>query len=332
MTGKPSSVIRGKIFSLRLMLTLGIVVMLIKLYAFIITGSNAILSDALESFVNIAASGFALYSVYYSAKLKDSDHPYGHGKMEFVAVGFEGALIFSTGIFIVIKSVMNLFTKHEIVEIDLGITITAASGVILFFMGNYLKAKAKKLNAEVLEAEGKHFLIDSLTSAAIITGLIIYRFTNYYWIDSVLAILLSFHIMYSGYKITKQSMDTLLDKADMTVINKIAGIMQTNRRVSWIDVHNLRVQKFGHYLHVDCHLTLPFYETLEEVHNEVKIMEDILNDNFDNKIELFVHTDPCLIIPCNICKVKDCNYRLNDFQKEIVWTSTNIMENKKHRL
>jgi cation diffusion facilitator family transporter len=314
------------------MLTLGIVVMLIKLYAFIVTGSNAILSDALESFVNIAASGFALYSVMYSSKLKDSDHPYGHGKMEFVAVGFEGALIFSTGIFIVIKSVMNLFTAHEIVEVDLGILITAASGVILFLMGRYLNAKAKKLNADVLKAEGKHFIIDSLTTAAIITGLIIYRFTGYYWIDCALAILLSIHIMYSGYKMTKQSMDTLLDKADMNVIHKIATVMQTNRRPAWIDVHNLRVQKFGHYLHIDCHLTLPFYATLQEVHDEVTQVEKILNENFDNKIELFVHTDPCMQKPCNICRVNDPKYRLKEFQKEVEWNAENMMRNKKHHL
>jgi cation diffusion facilitator family transporter len=314
------------------MLTLGIVVMLIKLYAFIVTASNAILSDALESFINIAASGFALYSVLFSSKLKDSDHPYGHGKMEFVAVGFEGALIFCTGIFIVIKSVMNLFTDHEIVKVDLGIILTAASGVILFLMGKYLNAKAKKLNADVLKAEGKHFMIDSLTTAAIITGLIIYRFTGYYWIDSALAILLSVHIMYSGFKITKQSMDTLLDKADMNMINKIAQVMQTNRRIAWIDVHNLRVQKFGHYLHIDCHLTLPFYATLQEVHDEVKHMENILNDNFDNKIELFVHTDPCMQLPCNICRVADPKYRLQDFKKEVEWNAGNLMRNKKHHL
>ncbi|HKR04041.1 MAG TPA: cation diffusion facilitator family transporter [Bacteroidia bacterium] len=332
MSVKTTSVIRGKLHSLRLMLTLGIVVMLIKLYAFIVTGSNAILSDALESFVNIAASGFALYSVMYSSKLKDSDHPYGHGKMEFVAVGFEGALIFCTGIFIVIKSVMNLFTAHEIVEVDLGIIITAASGVILFLMGKYLNAKAKKLNADVLKAEGKHFIIDSLTTAAIITGLIIYRFTGYYWIDSALAILLSIHIMYSGYKMTKQSMDTLLDRADMNVIHKIATVMQTNRRPAWIDVHNLRVQKFGHYLHIDCHLTLPFYATLQEVHDEVTQVEKILNENFDNKIELFVHTDPCMQKPCNICRVNDPQYRLKEFQKEVEWNAGNMMRNKKHHL
>jgi len=249
-----------------------------------------------------------------------------------VAVGCEGALLFCTGIFIVIKSGMNFFTEHLVVEVDLGLIVTAASGVILFIMGKYLRSKAKKLNAEVLRAEGKHYLLDSLTTAAIIVGLIIYRFTNYLWIDSAIAILISFHIMASGFKLTKQSMDSLLDKADISVINKIVAIMQANRRASWIDVHNLRVQKFGHYLHVDCHLTLPFYARLDEVHDEIKHLENILNDNFENKIELFVHADPCMQMPCNICRVNDPEFRLKDFQKEIVWTASNIMENKKHRL
>lgn len=329
---KNKSPLRIKVHALRLVLFLGILVMLIKFFAFYITGSNAILSDALESFINIVASAFALYSVLYSAKLKDSDHPYGHGKMEFVAVGFEGGLIFLTGIFIIIKSVINLLSKHQVNDVDAGIAITAVSGILLFTMGNYLKTQAKKTGAEILAADAKHLIIDSLTSAGLIAGLLIYKLTGFYWIDSVLAMLLSFHIMYSGFKMIKQALDSLLDKADMNIINKIADVMQSKRNDSWIDVHNLRLQKFGHYLHVDCHLTLPFYASLNEVHAEVKTLEKTLNSKFNNNVELFVHTDPCQQEPCNICKVTNCSFRQMDFQKEIKWTPVNIMENKKHRL
>lgn len=329
---KNKSVIKSKIYSLKLILILGILVMLIKFTAFAITGSNAILSDALESFINIIASGFALYSVLFSAKLKDSDHPYGHGKMEFIAIGFEGALIFLTGIFIIIKSIINLVSKHEIKEIDTGIIIVAVSGILLFFMGNYLIVKAKKLNAPVLKADGKHLMIDSFTSAGLIVGLIFFKLTGYYWIDSVLAIILSLHIMFSGYKMIKQATDSLLDKADMKTIEEIATVLQNKRQDTWIDVHNLRLQKFGHYLHVDCHLTLPFYATLDDVHHEVKKFEKTLNNEFNNTIELFVHTDPCMQLPCNICNLKNCAFRKMTFEKELEWTQNNLVKNKKHRL
>jgi cation diffusion facilitator family transporter len=325
--------IRSKVFAVRLVLIFSVIIMAIKFVAYKVTMSNAVLSDALESLINIATSSFTLYSIYYSSKLRDLDHPYGHGKIEYLAVGFEGALIIGTGIYILFKSGYNLIHPNTLENVDEGIILTAISGLAMYFIGTYMKRKGKELNSLPLIADGQHFHVDTLTSVGLIVGLGLYHLTGLAWIDPLLAIALAIHIMMSGYKLTKESIDRLLDKADEESIGKIASSLQNNRHDNWIDIHNLRSQKFGHYIHVDCHLTLPFYLTLEKVHSEVKLLETELNRDFDHSVELFVHTDPCNEeLPCDICSVKDCVFRKKAFVKSVEWTQANLIINKKHKL
>ncbi len=306
--------------------------MIVKFFAYYVSKSNAVLSDALESFINIATSGFTLYSLYYSAKLKDDDHPYGHGKIEYLAIGFEGALILGTGVYILVKSANNFLHPVPLENINGGILLTAISGLAMFFIGTFLKRKGRELNSRPLIADGEHFHLDTLTSIALVAGLSIYELTGWYWIDPVLASLLAFHIMGSGYKLAKESVDHLLDKADFKTISKVVDALSLHRRDCWIDIHNLRLQKFGQYLHIDCHITMPFYYSLEQVHDEIKLLERELNSEFNNNLELFIHTDPCQMIPCNLCKVKDCPFRKQPFYKIVEWTPDNVMQNKKHSL
>ena len=319
-----------KIKAIRLILIIGFVIVTIKFIAYAYTDSTAILSDALESIINIIASGFALYSIYYSARHKDEDHPYGHGKMEYVAVGFEGALIFLTGIIIIIESIIKLFEKHVVQQVDIGLLLTLLSSLILLGMGLFLKQKGKKLKSEVLIADGKHLITDVVTSVGIIIGLIAYRFTGWYWIDSTIAMVLALHIIFSGYELIRQSLDTLLDKADMDTIENVASILQKNRKSNWIDVHNMRLQKFGSQMHIDCHMTMPFYESLESIHNNINEVEQILNSELHNTVELFIHVDPCDKKPCSICKVTECRFREQNFSHEITWSSANLIINKRH--
>lgn len=332
MNTKYNNNVKEKKRAIQLILILGVLILGIKFLAYFKTGSTAILSDALESLINIVAGAFALFSIIYSSKLKDEDHPYGHGKMEYVAVGFEGALIFTTGIVIIGKSLSNLFSKHEMHEVETGMILTVISGVMMFVMGTFLKVRGKKLNSQILIADGKHLIVDVVTSAGLVAGLLAYKLTNYFWIDSVMAMVFAIHITWSGFKLVKQALDTLLDKADVESIEKIAALLQSKRRGSWIDIHNLRLQKFGDFMHVDCHVTMPYYESLEKVHDEIKAIEKVLVDEYDNQVELFVHTDPCEQLPCRLCKVTPCAVRRVDFEKEVIWTATILMQNKKHEL
>lgn len=324
--------IKSKVSAIRWVLFFSIIIMLIKFSAWYFSKSEAILSDALESFINIATSFFALYSLFYASKLKDADHPYGHGKIEYLAVGFEGALIFGTGMYIIINAVQHFYNPHELENVDIGIVLTVVSTLGMYWMSRYLRKKGEENNSAILKADGQHFKADAITSGGLIIGLFAYRFTGWAWIDPTLAILLALHIMGSGIKLLRESINHLLDKADLETIESITASLQQYRDESWIDIHNLRLQKFGHYLHVDCHLTLPFYYQLDEVHEQIKKLESVLNRDVENQVEVFVHTDPCMEIPCNICSVKECAFRKTPQVSQIKWTSENLMLNKKHQL
>jgi cation diffusion facilitator family transporter len=324
--------LKSKVNSLRVVLIISAGLTLVKFYTYYLTHSYAVLSDAFESIINIAATGFALYSVTYAARLKDADHPYGHGKMEYVAAGFEGALIFFTGIYIFINAIFSLINGKTIHHIEEGIVLTAITTLILLAMGLHVLSKGKKLQSFVMIADGKHILTDVATSAGLVFALLLYKFTQFVWIDGLVALLLSIFILFNGYKLIKESLNNLMDRADVTLIEKIAASLQSIRRDKWIDIHNLRMQKFGRYIHIDCHMTFPFYETLETVHDEIKLLERQLNKTTNYTVELFIHTDPCEQKPCSICAIGNCNFRKKDFVKEIIWTRENIMVNKKHSL
>ncbi len=332
MRKAPAIDIRSKLAAVKWVLFLSILIMLVKFTAWYFSGSQAILSDALESLINIATSIFTLYSLIYASRLKDTDHPYGHGKVEYLTVGFEGALIFGTGIFIIYHAVLNVINPLPLKKLDIGIVLTVLSTIAMWYIGYYLKKKGTELNSLALKADGIHFRTDALTSIGLLAGLILYKISGWYWVDPVLAMLLAIHIMWSGMQLVKESTDRLMDKADFDTIEKLTHSLKKYRKDAWIDIHNLRLQKFGHYLHVDCHLTLPYYYTLEEVHAQIKLLEKDLNRDFDNHVELFVHTDPCIQLPCNICSLKECIQRKSPFIEKIEWTTRNLMENKKHKL
>ncbi len=324
--------IRSKVTAVKWVLLFSFLIMGVKFTAWYFSHSQAVLSDALESLINIATSTLTLYSLIYASRLRDNDHPYGHGKIEYLAVGFEGALIFGTGIFIIFQSVLHLIHPEQLKDVNTGLFLTAFSAIAMWFIGRFLKRKGEALNSLPLQADGAHFNADAVTSLGLIVGLSVYNLTGWLWVDPVLAILLSIHIMFSGFKLLREAIDRLLDKADVESIERITVALQRYRHRAWIDIHNLRLQKFGHYLHVDCHLTLPFYYTLEEVHHQIKLLENELNRDFNNHVELFVHTDPCLQMQCRLCALQECMFRKEPFIRTVEWTTPALMENKKHQL
>ena len=324
--------VNSRIRIIRIVLLLSVVIMLVKFLAFWFTHSGAVLSDALESLINIATSMFTLYSIIYAARMKDEDHPYGHGKVEYFAIGFEGALIFGTGIYIIIHSINRFIQREPLQDVDAGMILTAISGLAMFFIGSFLKKKGAELHSQPLKADGAHFHADTVTSIGLIGGLLLYRFTGWYWIDPLLAAVLALHIIFSGFVLLRESVDRLMDKVDMKTVRLVTDVLQNTRRATWIDIHNLRVQKFGDNLHIDCHLTLPFYLSLEQVHDEIKLLEAEIEKALPYSVELFVHTDPCQQIPCVLCAAPDCRFRKSPMLKRVIWNSENLMQNKKHQL
>lgn len=310
-----------------------IVLMAVKFFAYFLTGSNAILTDALESVINVVASGFALFSVYFSAQPKDKDHPYGHGKIEFLSAGIEGGMILIAGLLILAKSIYNFFSPHEINSLSTGTILIAAAGFLNFILGYFLVKTGKKHNSMILIADGKHLISDTLSSIGLILGLLLILFTKQFWLDNVLAIIFGAIIITTGYKLLKQSADNLLDKADDEKLKMFINIFKKNRTNQWIDIHNLRIQQYGAHLHVDCHLTLPWYDSLEKTHHEVKSLEKLVKENITGDVEFFIHADPCTAFAsCEICLLNECPERKAAFVKKIEWTIDTLSGNEKHKI
>ena len=304
--------------------------MLAKFTAYFITSSNSILTDAAESIVNILASLFAFYSIYIAAQPRDNNHPYGHGKVEFFSVFIEGSLIIMAGILICFKSIYNLFYPHEIQALVDGTLIIAVAGLINFILGYYLISQSRKLNSLTLFADGKHLQTDAYTSVGIVAGLILIYITGLYYLDSIISILIGFYIIYSGYKLVRQSVSGLMDESNFDTTEEIISILNEHRKESWIDIHNLRTQRYGTDLHIDCHITLPFYFNLNKVHEEVSEVDKLVNHNANSQIEFFIHADPCIPECCHYCRMPACEQRTEPKQVDILWTTENVTKNQKH--
>jgi len=311
-------------------LCISVVLMLAKFGAYFITHSNAILTDAAESIVNVLASAFAFYSIYLATLPKDENHPYGHGKVEFFSAFVEGSLIGIAGLIIIFKSSYDLIFPKEIFKLMDGAIIIGVTGLINMLVGYYLINTGKKHRSLTLEADGKHLLTDAVTSAGLVLGIMVITITKVYWLDSVISILLGFYILYNGYKLTRTSVGGLMDESNTQLVKTIVEVLQNSRQDSWIDVHNLRAQQYGADLHIDCHITLPYYYDLNRVHTEISGIDKLLNGTGEHDTELFIHADPCLPECCNYCKIPNCPVRQHAFEGEIMWTVENATKNKKH--
>jgi len=314
----------------RIIAVVGVVLFLVKIYAWYKTGSVAILTDALESTINVIAGLIGLYSLYLSSLPKDHNHPYGHGKVEFISASIEGALITIAGVVIIYEAVSELQNPKTIEKLDLGLILVSLTAVINYVLGFYAIKKGKKNNSLALIASGKHLQTDTYSTIGIIVGLIILYFTKISWIDSVTALIFAGFIIYTGYKIVRESISGIMDETDELLLKEVVDFLSEERRENWIDLHNLRIIKYGSTLHFDCHMTVPWYFNIEEGHKEVDALEDAVKNHFGDRIELFVHLDACKEYSCNICSKTDCSVRKHPFQEKIKWTMQNVSLNKKH--
>jgi cation diffusion facilitator family transporter len=308
-----------------------VVLFVFKIIAWQITQSVAVLTDALESTVNVVAGFISLYSLYVAAKPRDKDHPYGHGKAEFVSAAVEGSLVAIAGVVIIYEAINNIIHPHEIQKLDTGMAIIGFTAFANYATGWYAIRTGKKNNSLALIASGKHLQSDTYSTIGIILGMALIFFTHWIWLDSVVAIGFAFFIIYTGYGIVRSSIAGIMDEADMEMLEKLVASMNTKRRENWVDLHNLRIIKFGSVIHVDCHLTVPWYLNVHEAHNEVDAFSAIARDEFGESVELFVHADGCLDFSCRICSKSDCTVRKIPFEKRIEWDVHNIASDEKHR-
>ena len=311
---------------------IAVLLFIIKIIAWYLTHSVAILTDALESIVNVIASFIGLYSLYVSARPRDADHPYGHGKAEFLSAAIEGTLITVAGFIIIYEAINNLLHPHSIKQLDYGILLIAVTAIVNYIAGSYCVKTGKKNNSLALIASGKHLQSDTWSTIGIIGGLALIYFTHLSWIDSTVAIIFAFIIIFTGYKIVRSSIAGIMDEADKTLLKKLVSSLNLQRTPNWIDLHNLRIIKYGGTLHLDCHLTVPWYLNVHEAHNEIDALSNLVKKEYGESVELFVHSDGCLDFSCKICTVQECKVRKHPFERKVEWTIDNISKNYKHQL
>lgn len=310
-----------------LSLLVGFLMFIGKIGAYIITGSAAVLSDALESIVHIAATGFAFYSLHLSTKPADKEHPYGHGKIEFFSAGFEGAMIIIAALSIIIYAIRDIIIGKEITSIDIGTAIIATASIINLLLGLFLIRIGKKTNSLILIADGKHVLTDSITSFGAVAALVLVLFTGIKLFDPIIAIILALNIIWTGKSLIRESIGGLMNENTDNIINKISAGLEKQREYypDWIDVHRLRYWKSGEKYLIDFHLIVPYYKTVLESHQTVDLLESTIIDALNtNQVESLIHLDPCNPKCCYICNMPFCEVREEVFSKYISWDANKI--------
>ncbi|MBP6809961.1 MAG: cation transporter [Saprospiraceae bacterium] len=308
-----------------------IVLFVLKVTAYFLTNSVAVLTDALESTVNVVTGFTGLYSLRLAAKPRDDDHPYGHGKIELISASFEGILILVAGLIIVYEALINLMHPHTVGQLDTGIMIVSFTAIVNYALGLWCIRTAREQHSVALEASGKHLHSDTWTTAGIVVGLLLLRFTGIAWIDSAIALVFALFIIVEGGKIIRKTIAGLTDEADAELLKRLIVALNQQKRDNWIDLHNLRVIKYGSVLHLDCHITVPWYFNVNQAHTEVDSLDLLIAKEFDQSLELFVHTDGC--VPpgsCRVCPIQNCEVRKAPFEGRLEWTLENVTLNQKH--
>lgn len=314
----------------RYIVILSVVLFLIKIAAWLLTNSVAILTDALESTVNVVAAIIGLYSIILASKPRDINHPYGHGKAQYISAAIEGALISLAGLVIIYEAIQQLINPVPIEKLNMGIYLTVFSGLVNYLAGIYAIKRGKKDRSLILESAGNHMLTDAYSTLAMVIGLTILLLTKLYWLDSAIAMTFAFIILLTGYRVIRRSLTGIMDEANVKTLQEVIDLLQNKRKDDWVDLHNLRVLDQGQTMHVDAHLTLPWYYDVKKAEEEIHLLEEMIDTNFENKIDVFIHVDACQPYQCHLCAKKDCDVRQEKFKEQLEWNIKNVWEDAKH--
>jgi cation diffusion facilitator family transporter len=302
-------------FTLALALTL----MGVKLAAFWLTGSRALLSDALESVVNVVTGAFGLFSVYLAGQPPDQSHPYGHGKVEFFAAGIQGSMILVAALGIVREAAPRLLDPRPIENLGSGMLLAAAAGVVNCIVGLVLLRRGKRVHSATLEGEGKHLLTDVITTGGVLIGLVWVRMTGWLVIDPVAACVVAVSIAWSGIGLLREAAERLMDRSDPELLKEIAQVLERDRQPAWIEVHLLRAWRSGEFAHMDFHLALPRFWNLEQMHDTQFQLVGHLIRRLGRPGEVLVHADPCWDALCAECDFEPCPIRSAPFVGRTGW-------------
>jgi cation diffusion facilitator family transporter len=230
------------------------------------------------------------------------------------------------------NATLGLLHPHPVARPDWGVLLLASTAVVNLGVGLLLVRAGKRLRSVALVGDGQHLYIDALTSIVSSVALVLVAATGVVRFDAGAALLLGGFILVNGGQMLRRSISGLMDETDTAIVAEVIAELQAQRRAPWIDVHNLRVQRYGANLHIDCHMQMPYYFTLEQVHTQLHDIEELIRARFAVEVEMFVHADPCTFAACSLCLMPDCPVRQHPLRHEVSWNLSNAVKNERHQL
>jgi cation diffusion facilitator family transporter len=279
-----------------LSLLIGLVMLGLKMGAFLMTGSATILSDALESVVHVAAVGFMFWCFRFASAPPDAEHPYGHGKAEYLSIGFEGGAIVLAAGAIIWEAVAGLIAGHQPQHVDVGFGLIVLAALINLALGSWLVHIGRKTRSAIIEADGQHVLSDVWTSAGVLAGVgVLWLMPADHparvWVDGGIAIVLALFILWVGGRLVRQAMRGLLDEADPEMVGKVVEAINAIRDPAWRDIHNLRLRRSGDAIYVDFHLVVPSLWSVAAAHAAVEKLENHILGVLGAQGAVLIHLD-----------------------------------------
>ncbi|MGH7397754.1 MAG: cation diffusion facilitator family transporter [Candidatus Rokuibacteriota bacterium] len=295
-------------------LLVSVVLLVVKYQAYRLTGSTAILSDALESIVNVVAAVFAIGALVFAGRPADRNHPYGHGKMEFLSAAFEGGLIAFAALVIIYEVIQSLIRGVDLRALDVGLAIVLGAGLANLALGWYLVRTGRRYDSLTLVADGRHVLADSYTSAGIVVGLLLVRLTGITQLDPLVAAVVALNLMWTGVRLVRQAAAGLLDEEDTPLLGRLLDVLGPHVGQGIIRIHHLRAIRAGRFHHVDAHLVVPEFWSVERAHEVTEDLAERVMKELGVEGEMTLHTDPCHRIYCAMCDLDDCPIRREPFR------------------
>jgi len=284
-----------------------VVLMLVKFAAYALTGSAAVFSDAMESIVNVIAAAIASYALILAHRPADAEHPYGHGKIEFVSAGFEGGMILLAAVVIAAKTLDTVFFHTIRVDaLNSGVLLVGATMIVNWVVGKTLVRTGRKHQSITLEADGKHLLTDAITTAVALVALVLIKLTHAVWIDPVAALLMSAYMGVTAVRLMRRSAAGLMDEQDLVDEKLIKSILDSHlgpdgKPPLICSYHKLRHRHSGRYHWVDFHIMVPPTMDVRHAHDIASAIEYEIEQAIGEG-NATAHIEPCADEGCAHCQ------------------------------
>lgn len=266
-------------------------VVMLKIVVGIITGSVAILSEAIHSFLDLIAAFIAFISVRISKKPADTGHPYGHGKVENLSGTIETILIFAAGIWMIYECIQKLVNPAPVHLPVLGIVVMLAGALINLIVSKFVKREAEKVNSVAMKSNALHLLTDVYTSLGVAASLLVVTLTEWYILDPIIGMVLAMYIIYEAFKLMKEAfpplIDTRLSEEEEKTILKIIETFQQE----FIEIHDFRTRRSGPQEYIDFHLVVASHVTIKDVHDLCDRIERDITNEF-KQAQVMIHPEP----------------------------------------